>query len=310
MVADKRRWRLIRILMLVIISIFVGLAGLASGRVSTNIRISGRVVDPTGASIQNAPVRLRLAAHGSAQQPADAACPTILTSATPGVTVLDFSGPDGRFSFRVEPGQAYELNIESPGFATIIRTIHVGTGQEFNAGDVVLSIAWGGEIEIENTLELRGIGGTKANFSMDDFAGLPRHTPKTTGDGTPITFQGVLLADALSKVAVPTGEVQVVTGSGGVSCHSTASSYEVLVQGKDGKQAVFPCAELDPKTDKAVYLVTKRDGKPLADEEGPFELIVPSERSRKVGLARGCAHDQTSGLNHQWATFGSSPPWT
>jgi hypothetical protein len=30
--------------------------------------------------------------------------------------------------------------------------------------------------------------------------------------------------------------------------------------------------------EKAVYVVTKRDGKPLSDSDGPFELIVPGEK--------------------------------
>jgi hypothetical protein len=30
--------------------------------------------------------------------------------------------------------------------------------------------------------------------------------------------------------------------------------------------------------DKAVYVVTKRDGKPVPDKDGPFELVVPGEK--------------------------------
>jgi hypothetical protein len=30
--------------------------------------------------------------------------------------------------------------------------------------------------------------------------------------------------------------------------------------------------------DKAVYVVTKRDGKPLSDKDGPFQLVVPGEK--------------------------------
>jgi len=70
----------------------------------------------------------------------------------------------------------------------------------------------------------------------------------------------------LSKVAVP--------------LDSTAASYYLLVEARGGYRAVFAWAELDPLfTDGAVYLVTKRDGKPLPDEEGPFELVLPGEKS-------------------------------
>lgn len=30
--------------------------------------------------------------------------------------------------------------------------------------------------------------------------------------------------------------------------------------------------------DKAVYVVAKRDGKPLTDKDGPFQLVAPGEK--------------------------------
>jgi hypothetical protein len=30
--------------------------------------------------------------------------------------------------------------------------------------------------------------------------------------------------------------------------------------------------------DKAVYMVTKRDGKALSDSDGPFQLVAPGEK--------------------------------
>ena len=84
-----------------------------------------------------------------------------------------------------------------------------------------------------------------------------------------VTFEGVLLTDLLAKVATPTGDV----------FHSTAASYYLVAEGRDGYRAVFAWAELDPSfMDKAVYVVTKRDGKPLSENEGPFELVVPGEK--------------------------------
>ena len=48
---------------------------------------------------------------------------------------------------------------------------------------------------------------------------------------------------------------------------------------KDGYRAVFAWAELDPAfMEKEIYLVTSRDGKPLSEKEGPFELVVPGEK--------------------------------
>jgi hypothetical protein len=175
------------------------------------------------------------------------------------------------------------LNVESPGFATIVKTIHVGAEKEFKAGDMVLSVANSSAVEFERTVVVQGIGGTSATISMADLAKLPQQTLRTTDRGTPVTFRGVLLADVLSKVATPTGEVQIVTGTFGVWCHPTAALYDVLVQGNDGSRAVFDWAELAPRfTDRAVYLVTERDGKPLPDKDGPFQLVAPGEKTRWV----------------------------
>jgi hypothetical protein len=250
----------------------------------TDVRISGRIMDQTGAPIPDAAVRLKLAATtGSQRLAGEAVCPTSLTSATPGTTVLALASRDGTFSFPAESRQAYELNVESPGFATIVKTIHVGAEKEFKAGDIVLSVANSSAVEFERTVFVRGIGGTSSALSVADLVKLPQQTVKTTDHGIPVTFQGVLLADVLSKVATPTDEVQIVTGTFGVWCHPTAASYDVLVQGKDGNRAVFDWAELDPRfTDRAVYLVTERDGKPLPDKDGPFQLVAPGGKTRWV----------------------------
>ena len=273
--------------MRIVAAILVLLSGFASAQADSHpaigaVRISGRIMDQTGAPVPNAAVRLKLAAHSAAPQPGSAgetACPTTLTSATPGIVVLAFTGQDGTFSFPAESRQMYELSIESAGFGTIVKTIHVGTAQEFKAADIVLSVASSSFVEIERTVVVHGIGGTSATISVADLAKLPQQTVKTTDHGTPVTFQGVLLADVLSNVAVPTGEVQIVAGTYGVWCHPTAVSYVVLVQAKH-RNRVFTWAELDPKfTDRAVYLVTERDGKPLPDEDGPFQVVAPGEKS-------------------------------
>jgi hypothetical protein len=116
---------------------------------------------------------------------------------------------------------------------------------------------------------VRGIDGTAAVLSNGDLAALPQQTVKATDHGTPATFEGVLLNDILAKVATPAGE----------KFHSTAASYYVLVEANDGYRAVFGWAELDPSfTDRKVYVATRRDGKPLPDSAGPFQLVVPGEK--------------------------------
>lgn len=52
------------------------------------------------------------------------------------------------------------------------------------------------------------------------------------------------------------------------------------VRGQEIHIPKLSIAELGPATftDRKVYVVMKRDGKPLTNNDGPFELIVPGER--------------------------------
>jgi hypothetical protein len=114
-----------------------------------------------------------------------------------------------------------------------------------------------------------GIEGETVSVTAWDLSKLPQQTVTIPDHGTSTTFEGVLLKDVLSKVPLPTGE----------KFHKTAASYYMVVKAKDGYRATFAWAELDSTfMDKAAYVVTKRDGKPLSETEGPFELVVPGEK--------------------------------
>lgn len=123
--------------------------------------------------------------------------------------------------------------------------------------------------QVQPSLTIQGVGGKSIALSGTDLSKLPQQTIKATDHGTPVTFEGVLLTDVLTKVDLPTGE----------KFHSTVASYYMLVEAKDGYRAVFAWAELDSTfMDKAVYVVTSRDGKPLPEKDGPFQLVVPGEK--------------------------------
>ena len=119
-------------------------------------------------------------------------------------------------------------------------------------------------------ISVEGIGG-KPDFAPSDseLALLQQQTITASDRGTLVTFQGVLLNDLLANVGTPTGD----------KFRSTAGSYYLVAEGRDGYRAVFAWAELDPSLmDKAVYVVAKRDGMALPDDDGPFELVVPGDK--------------------------------
>jgi len=119
------------------------------------------------------------------------------------------------------------------------------------------------------SLLVRGIGGKTVALTEADLAKLPQHTIAATDHGAAATFQGVLLADVLSKVDLPLGD----------KFHSTGASYYVLAEGKDGYRALFAWAELDAGfMDKPIYVATRRDNQPLPENARPFQLVVPGEK--------------------------------
>src|SRR3981081_534618 len=92
-------------------------------------------------------------------------------------------------------------------------------------------------------------------ITAEELTRLAQHPTKASEHGTPATFEGVILSDVLAKVGVPFGE----------KLRGKALSQYLLVEAADGYRAVFALPELDPVfSEKRVYLVTKRDGKPLS----------------------------------------------
>jgi len=243
-------------------------------------------VDKSGAPIADAKVYLTLAAPGQ-------------------TNAVVHAGQDGAFTFSGEPLKC-ELTVSVPGYKNAVKTIDAGAGHEFNFGNIVMEVGevsmvdpvfaddpgaghefnlgnnvmqigdvsmvdpvFAGTVPFGSAVAVEGLGGTRVTLSVSDLSKLPRRTIKATDHGAPVKFEGVLLKHLLAEVDQPTGE----------KFQSTAASYYVVVEGKDGYCATFAWAELDPTiTDKSVYLVTKRDGKPLPDKDGPFQLVVPDEK--------------------------------
>jgi len=185
---------------------------------------------------------------------------------------------DGRFTLSVSLVKEYKLGVDAQGFIKQAKTIDVEIDKEFQAGDIVLNIGRGsGPVVIPNSpahsapvsLSLQGLSGSSATLSSAELAAVPQRMITTTEHGTPVTFQGVLLKDLLSRLKLPSDD----------AFRRAAASCYVLVNAKDGYRVVLAWAELDPSfTDRPVYLVTSRDGQPLPDKDGPFQLVVPDDK--------------------------------
>ena len=121
----------------------------------------------------------------------------------------------------------------------------------------------------QTSISVQGIDSNSVTITLDDLSKLPHHTVQTQEHSTPVVFEGVLVTDILSKIGVPSGE----------KLGGKFLSQYLLVEAADGYRVVFALPELDTAfNEHGVYLVTKRDGKPLSDKEGPFRMVVPDEK--------------------------------
>jgi DMSO/TMAO reductase YedYZ molybdopterin-dependent catalytic subunit len=114
--------------------------------------------------------------------------------------------------------------------------------------------------EVEKTLQL----------TLSDLSKMPRRSVKAKNhDGKDVTYEGVELREVLSRAGVKFGE----------QMRGKAVANYVLIQAADKYEAVFALPELDPAfTDRLILLADSADGKPLADSNGPLQIIVPDEK--------------------------------
>jgi DMSO/TMAO reductase YedYZ molybdopterin-dependent catalytic subunit len=107
--------------------------------------------------------------------------------------------------------------------------------------------------------------GKVVSLTDKNWSKLPR---RKVEDGTGAVYEGVALVEVL-KLAGLSFEKHP---------RGRTASY-LLVEGKDGYQALLALAEVDPKlTDKVVLLADKHDGKALPEKAGPFRLVVPGDK--------------------------------
>lgn len=117
------------------------------------------------------------------------------------------------------------------------------------------------------------IGGEVANpvkLTASDLAKLPRRSVQAKDhDGKDTAFEGIELAEVLKLAGVKFGE----------HLRGKELALFMVVDAADGYRAVFALPELDHAfTDRIVLIADRRDGKPLAEKEGPLRIVVPDEK--------------------------------
>lgn len=106
-------------------------------------------------------------------------------------------------------------------------------------------------------------------IAAGDFVKLPRHTAVLNDHGKQISYEGALVHDVLAQGGIDFGK-----GLRG----KQLSSY-VAASASDGYEVVYALAEFDPTVvDSGIIVADKREGQPLAANEGPLRIIVPHDK--------------------------------
>jgi DMSO/TMAO reductase YedYZ molybdopterin-dependent catalytic subunit len=120
------------------------------------------------------------------------------------------------------------------------------------------------------TFAVNGDVATPLTLKAEDLAKMPRETVSIPEpDGTKVEYEGVSLREILKRAGAPIGKLR----------GKALASY-VLAKAHDGYQVVFTLAELDTEfANEQILVADKRDGKPLAGNQGPFRLVCPNDKA-------------------------------
>lgn len=127
-------------------------------------------------------------------------------------------------------------------------------------------------------LSVAGDVATPMSFSGSELKAMPRVKAEVKAeDGTPHTYEGVLVVELLKRAGVPVG----------AELRGNAIASYVVASATDGYQAVFSLGELDPAlTTNEIMVADTIDGKPIPAAQGPWRIVVPkdSRASRSVRM--------------------------
>ncbi|HUK33394.1 MAG TPA: molybdopterin-dependent oxidoreductase [Vicinamibacterales bacterium] len=119
------------------------------------------------------------------------------------------------------------------------------------------------------TLSVAGDVAHPLTITTADLKGMPRTTVTITDQGREVKYSGVLVGEVLARAGAALGR----------DLSGPAVSTYVLASAKDGYQAVFSLAELDPAfTSNEIIIADSVDGQPLFEYQGPFRLVAPHDK--------------------------------
>jgi hypothetical protein len=125
---------------------------------------------------------------------------------------------------------------------------------------------------------------------------MPRVTleVKDPDTGEMKRYEGVRLSDLLAKAGAPLGD----------KLRGTALATYVIARAVDGYTVVYSLAEVDPAMNgNQIFVADTKEGKPLDQHDGPFQVIVPGEERPARWIRMVSAFELANAVNPS----GSSP---
>ncbi len=123
---------------------------------------------------------------------------------------------------------------------------------------------------VKTELAVRFLDSKPKTLQIADLDSLPQKSVKVHDQsGQEITYSGAALVDVMQKAGMNFKE----------NLHGKYLTAYLLVEAADKYRVLFALPEFDPNyTDKLILVATKKDGKLLSPEEGPFRFIVPDDK--------------------------------
>lgn len=119
------------------------------------------------------------------------------------------------------------------------------------------------------SIQVTRADGTVTSLTAAQIAAMPHVSVNVKDHEVPAQFDGVALAAVLKLAGVvPEGKMK-----------GPQMTQALLVEASDGYKVVFALAEIDPDfATREVLLADKRDGRPLDDKHGPFQIVAPGDK--------------------------------
>jgi hypothetical protein len=123
-----------------------------------------------------------------------------------------------------------------------------------------------------DAVQIVALDDSAISITTEDLRKLPRTSIEVLDrSGKKVQYSGVAVHQLLAKANAPMGE----------ELRGEALRCYVAVKAKDEYRVVFALCEFDPEFAlQPILLADQQDGQPLAEETGPFQIIVPDEKRR------------------------------